>query len=111
MPQEIKTKEYWDSLTEVFYRRYDSVSKAQQASSETYQKWADSMEALNGGNSYQPEKELFAHDAQFILIPLMVTLFIGLIIFGIILFVDGHQAEKSKNRRSNSILDYKNDED
>jgi hypothetical protein len=41
----------------------------------------------------------------------MVTLFIGILILGIVLVLDSRQAEKSKKSRSNSILNYRDDED
>ena len=111
MPQETKTSEYWDSVHRALRTQFIEYQERTKASNLAHEKWRDSMEALNEVPQYTPQAELFATEAQYYIIPIMVTLFVGILILGIVLVLDSRQAEKSKKRRSNSILNYRDDED
>ena len=88
MPQETKTSEYWDSVHRALRIQAMEYQERTKASNLAHEKWRDSMEALNGVPQYKPEAELFATEAQYYIIPIMVTLFIGILILGIVLVLE-----------------------
>lgn len=99
MPLEKNSRPYWDSV----FNYYDSIER-------DYQRWEDSMEALNGETVYELQKELFAGEAQFYLVPVLATILIIILVFGVILLWDSRQAQKAKTNKKNSILNYRESE-
>jgi|SRR6056300_525362 hypothetical protein len=96
---EYGSKAYWDSV----FAESDSVQAR-------HNRWRDSMEALEE-TPYVIQKELFATDAQYYIIPAAFVILILLVIFGILLYFDSRKADKEKSNNINSILDYNEKKD